>query len=123
MKLQPAVPVFRIFDAAMAKNFYVDWLGFKIDWEHQFDATAPRYFQISRGAAVLHLSEHFGDCCPGAKTLIDVDDIAGLHQEVHSRPNPNMRPGLETEDWGAKTMTVIDPFGNRLVFSQRLCNP
>jgi uncharacterized glyoxalase superfamily protein PhnB len=34
-----------------------------------------------------------------------------------------MRPGLETEDWGAKIMTVIDPFGNRLVFFQRLSKP
>jgi uncharacterized glyoxalase superfamily protein PhnB len=118
MQLKPAIPVFRIFDSALAKKFYIDWLGFKIDWEHQFDAAAPRYFQISRDNAVLHLSEHFGDCSPGAKALINVDDIEAFHRELQSRPNPNMRPGLETQDWGAKTVTVIDPFYNRIVFSQ-----
>jgi hypothetical protein len=28
------VPIFRIFDYKKATEFYVDWLGFKIDWEH-----------------------------------------------------------------------------------------
>jgi hypothetical protein len=30
-----------------------------------------------------------------------------------------MRPGLEVPPWGGLTMTVIDPFSNRLVFSER----
>ena len=31
-----AVPVLRIFDVPKAKAFYVDLLGFRIDWEHRF---------------------------------------------------------------------------------------
>jgi extradiol dioxygenase family protein len=118
MQFHPAIPVLRVFDHTLAKKFYVDWLGFKIDWEHQFDAAAPRYLQVSRGGAVVHLSEHYGDCSPGAKAMVEVDDVEALHREVQSRPNPNMNPGVETEPWNAKTMTVIDPFGNRLVFYQ-----
>jgi hypothetical protein len=30
-------PILRIFDEAKAKGFYVDFLGFKIDWEHRFE--------------------------------------------------------------------------------------
>ncbi len=44
MKLQTAIPVLRIFNAEMASAFYVDWLGFAIDWQHQFGPDFPKYF-------------------------------------------------------------------------------
>ena len=110
----------RILDLALAKRFYVDWLGFEVDWEHTFEPGAPKYVRVSRGAAVLHLSEHYGDCSPGAKVLIHVDDVKALHRELASRPNPNMRPGVELAPWDAKVMEVTDPFGNRLCFNQPL---
>src|ERR1700722_12232959 len=55
------VPILRILDVAKAKEFYGDFLGFQIDWEHRFGPDLPLYAQISREGAVLHLSEHFGD--------------------------------------------------------------
>lgn len=55
----------RIFDLDRAREFYVDWLGFTVDWEHRFDDTAPLYMQVSRDEVVLHLSEHSGDGTPG----------------------------------------------------------
>jgi catechol 2,3-dioxygenase-like lactoylglutathione lyase family enzyme len=120
MTLGPPIPVLRIFDAALAKAFYVDWLGFKIDWEFQTGPGGPKYFQMSRRPVVLHLTEHYGDCCPGAKVFINTDDVEVLHRELHSRPNPNMNPGVEVAPWNAKVMDVIDPFGNRLSFNQPL---
>ena len=120
MTLQSPIPIMRIFDLALAKRFYVDWLGFKVDWEHTFEPGAPKYVQVSRDAAVLHLSEHYGDCSPGAKVLIHIDDVEALHRELASRPNPNMRPGVELAPWNAKFMQVTDPFGNRLCFNQSL---
>ena len=120
MKLQPPIPVLRIFDYPLAKAFYVDWLGFKIDWEHRFSPTAPRFLQVSRDDAVLHLSEHYGDGSPGANLTIRTDDVEAYHREVHSRPNANMNPGLEDEPWGTRSMCVIDPFGNRIHFRQNM---
>ena len=120
MTLQPPIPVLRIFDAALAKAFYVEWLGFVVDWEHQFEPAFPKYVQISRGAVVLHLTEHHGDCSPGAKVFINTDDIDAIQRELSSRPNPNMQPAVETAPWNAKVMEVIDPFGNRLCFNQPL---
>lgn len=32
-----AIPILRIFDLAKAKEFYVDFLAFRIDWEHLAD--------------------------------------------------------------------------------------
>jgi len=54
-------PIFRIFDEAKAREFYVDFLGFTIDWEHRFEPGLPLYMQVSKDDCILHLSEHHGD--------------------------------------------------------------
>jgi catechol 2,3-dioxygenase-like lactoylglutathione lyase family enzyme len=113
----PAVPILRIFDRAKAIEFYVDYLGFAIDWEHGYDDHSPLYMQVHRGRTVLHLSEHHGDASPGGAALIPVADVQALHREVHRRPYDYARPGVREEDWG-RVMVVIDPFHNRLVFHQ-----
>jgi len=56
-----SIPILRIFDEAKAREFYVDFLGFTVDWEHRFNDDAPLYMQVSRDGCVLHLSEHYGD--------------------------------------------------------------
>jgi catechol 2,3-dioxygenase-like lactoylglutathione lyase family enzyme len=118
MNLAPPIPVLRVFDRDLALAFYVDWLGFRLDWEHQYGPDFPKYMQVSRGSATLHLSEHYGDCSPGAKLLIPTDDVAAYHRELSARPNPNMRPQVKDAPWGDKVMEITDPFGNRLCFTQ-----
>jgi catechol 2,3-dioxygenase-like lactoylglutathione lyase family enzyme len=44
--LQQAVPMLRIFNVAKAKEFYIDWLGFEIEFEHQFEPDTPSYFGL-----------------------------------------------------------------------------
>src|SRR5882762_9118367 len=119
MKFEPPIRVLRVFSEPRARAFYLEWLGFTLDWESRFADDAPWYAQVSRGPVVLHLSEHFGDCSPGAKVLVNVDDVEAFHAELSSRPNPNMRPGVELSPWNAKVMDVIDPFSNRISFNQR----
>jgi catechol 2,3-dioxygenase-like lactoylglutathione lyase family enzyme len=114
----PAVPILRIFDRAKAVEFYVDYLGFTLDWEHGGPADhSPLYAQVSRGAARLHLSEHHGDASPGGAALVPVADIAALHAQLHARDYSYAHPGVRDEDWG-RVMVVIDPFHNRIVFHQ-----
>jgi uncharacterized protein YndB with AHSA1/START domain len=113
----PVIPVLRIFDVAKAREFYGDFLGFAIDWEHTYDDHAPVYLQASRDGAVVHLSEHHGDASPGATVRILVRDVMRLHRELHERDYAYARPGVETEPWGLE-VTVLDPFANRLVFHQ-----
>lgn len=115
-----AVPILRIFDVAKAKEFYVDYLGFHIDWEHRFEPDLPLYMQVSREGLELHLSEHHGDCCPGATVLVRAADVSGLHAELTARNYGYLRPGVEIAPWNAKVMEVIDPFGNRLRFNESL---
>ncbi len=114
----PAVPILRIFDRDKAVEFYVDYLGFTLDWEHGGHADhSPLYAQVTRGAARLHLSEHHGDASPGGAALIPVPDIADLHAQLHGRDYDYARPGIRDEEWG-RVMVVIDPFHNRIVFHQ-----
>ena len=114
--MKTATPILRIFNGKMAQEFYVDYLGFTVNWEHRFGENMPLYMEVSNGGCVIHLSEHNGDCSPGAAIRIEVDDIRGLHTILHSKQYSNARPGLESTPWGTIELTVIDPFHNRLVF-------
>jgi uncharacterized glyoxalase superfamily protein PhnB len=112
------IPILRIFDVDKAKEFYVDFLGFTIEWEHRFHANAPLYAQVSKGELVLHLSEHHGDASPGATVFVWMRGIVELHRELSQKAYRYNRPGLEAAPWDARVMEVNDPFGNRLRFSE-----
>ena len=64
------VPIFRIFSVEKAREFYLDFLGFKVDWEFRFDEKAPVYMQVSRNGLSFHLSEHHGDASPGSTVFV-----------------------------------------------------
>ncbi len=117
-EFRDAIPILRIFSIEKAMAFYVDFLGFKVDWEHRFEDNLPLYAQISRAGLRLHLSEHYGDACPGATVFIWMRGIADYHAELTAKNNAFCRPGLEDAPWDAKVMQVTDPFGNRLRFSE-----
>ena len=110
-KLDPAIPVLRIYDIAKAREFYIDFLGFKIDWEHRFDPQAPLCMQVSRSGVKLHLSEHYGDGTPGSVVYIRGENIAALAKELHDKRARFARPS--PTDSAPK---LTDPFGNVLRF-------
>ncbi|GLS06312.1 glyoxalase [Chitiniphilus shinanonensis] len=112
------IPLLRIFDIAKARAFYLDYLGFRVDWEHRFAPDLPLYMQVTRGALTLHLTEHHGDCCPGAAVFIRTDGVDALHAELATRDYPWLRPSVEVAPWGDRLLKLTDPFGNRLLFNE-----
>ena len=118
MELGRTTPVLRIFDLVKAREFYVDFLGFTVDWEHRFGEDFPVYLQISRDTCVMHLSEHHGDATPGARVIVATDALDALHDELSASDYVYAKPVVEPTDWGSRVMTVTDPFGNRLTFTQ-----
>lgn len=110
---QPAIPILRIFDADKAREFYVDYLGFNIDWEQRFSDDAPLYMQVSRARLILHLSEHHGDGTPGSSVYIETSGVHELHRELHAKSYRYLKPGISTDDVGT-CIELIDPFGNTL---------
>ncbi len=119
VQLMPAIPIIRIFAEDKAREFYVDFLGFQIDWQHRFEPGAPLYLQVSRTGLILHLSEHYGDASPGATVFARMHGIDAFHQELIARDYPYARPGVEDLPWG-RQMQIADPFGNRLRFCEQM---
>ena len=46
MKFNQATTILRFFDESKAREFYIDYLGFKVDWEHRFANDMPLYMQV-----------------------------------------------------------------------------
>jgi catechol 2,3-dioxygenase-like lactoylglutathione lyase family enzyme len=113
------VPILRSFDEAKAREFYLDWLGFKVDWEHRFEPGLPLYMQVSRDGITLHLSEHHGDATPGSHIRVEIKGVRELHAELTAKQYKNNRPGLETPEWGGLELTVVDPCRNLITFFER----
>lgn len=101
------------------KEFYIDWLGFSIEWEHRFEANSPLYMQVQKGDIVLHLTEHHGDCCPGSKVFIETTGVKEYHRQLIEKDYRYNKPGLEQAPWNAPCIEVIDPFGNKLIFTEK----
>ncbi|WP_422656942.1 glyoxalase superfamily protein [Paenibacillus sp. EC2-1] len=118
ISMNAITPILRIFDENKAKEFYLEFLDFTIDWEHRYEDNMPLYMQISLGGCVIHLSEHHGDCCPGSAIRVQTQNIEELHKQLNSKGYKYMRPGLEMMSWGTMELSVVDPFGNRIHFYQ-----
>lgn len=120
MSFGKTTPILRSFDEAKAKEFYLDFLGFNLDFEHRFAAGMPLYMQLSRDACVLHLSEHHGDCSPGAALRIETDELEAFRDRLVAKRYKNACPGIEVMPWGSRDMSIVDPFGNRLTFTNAI---
>ncbi|MFB8276756.1 glyoxalase superfamily protein [Nocardia colli] len=112
------IPVLRMFDVARAYEFYCDYLGFTVDWEHRFGDDFPLYAQVSRGAAELHLSEHHGDGTPGTVVWMAVADVKAWYTELAKKEYRYAKPGPPEDGPGGLGFELIDPSGNTLRFAQ-----
>ena len=88
----PPIPILRSFDEAKAREFYIDFLGFSVTFEHRFAPDAPLYLSIRLGACELHLSEHFGDASPGGAVRIGVDDVHAYCADLNAKEYRHARP-------------------------------
>ncbi|WP_025126665.1 glyoxalase superfamily protein [Pseudomonas sp. PH1b] len=111
------IPILRMFDEAKAREFYLDFLGFAVEFEHRFEADLPLYLGISRGGLQLHLSEHHGDASPGSTIFVPMHNIELLRDELQGKRYGYGRPDIVQQGWG-QVLEVYDPFGNRIRFCQ-----
>ena len=112
------IPILRIFDEARAREFYCDFLGFSVRFEHRFALELPLYMEVARAGMRLHLSEHHGDASPGSTLFVPMQGVRALHRELLAKQYKYNRPGLETLPWGEQ-VEVHDPFGNRIRFCEQ----
>jgi len=119
MEISSTIPIFRIFDKEKALEFYEGWLGFKVMWEHRYGDDFPVYIEVALGHLTLHLSEHHGDCSPGAKVFVNCKGLTAYNKILIDKKYKYNRPGVEKAPWGdALIMEVTDPFGNKILFCE-----
>jgi catechol 2,3-dioxygenase-like lactoylglutathione lyase family enzyme len=119
------VPVFRIFSVELAIAFYVDFLGFQLDWGGDSNGAGSSFFgQVSRNGTTLHLSEDSYDPYPGSTVGIWMRGVDALHRSLNEArstvkvlPPAVWVPAPEDMPFG-RIMTVPDPFGNGLRFME-----
>ena len=64
---------------ARSRAFYVDRLGFRVDWTHRFEPELPALLQVSRDGMTFYLSEHVMDSVRDIRKL-----VADMHQASHA---------------------------------------
>jgi catechol 2,3-dioxygenase-like lactoylglutathione lyase family enzyme len=116
---QRVMPTLRITDYARSRAYYTDGLGFGVDWEHRFRPGLPVFMQISRDGMALFLTEHAGDCPPGALVHLYVGDVDAWFAELRGRGVTVQEPPNEGLQ-GLRSMLLVDPDGNRLSICTRL---
>ena len=126
MSISSATPILSVNNAEAAKEFYVNFLGFNVDWEHRFEASMPSYMQVSRDGCKLHLTEQKEECTHGAALRIHVDALDEFHDQLMENSTAahlaEQVPDVEPKPWGTRDMSIEDPFGNRLTFSEEFCS-
>lgn len=113
---QRVVPALRITQYERSKMFYLEKLGFTLEWEHRFTPKLPVFASISRDGMQIYLSEHAGDCQVGGLVHFLIPDVHELHQELVGKGvDINEAPNNDLGFWN---MTVNDPDGNGLRFME-----
>jgi catechol 2,3-dioxygenase-like lactoylglutathione lyase family enzyme len=112
--VQRVVPVLRTHALERSRRFYVDALGFEIDWEWRPEPQLPAFLQLSKAGLSIYLSEHAGDGPPGSTVYLYVSDVDAWHREVQDAGLAVESPPSD-QPWGNREMSLRDPDGNRLV--------
>ena len=109
--MERAVPVPPADDLGVARDFYVDRLGFRVTFEATDDGKTG-LLGLERGSIALTIdcpmSGHGRDAC----VSLQVDDADDYYDEWRRRVAVKRPP--KNEPWGARTFDLIDPFGNTI---------
>jgi catechol 2,3-dioxygenase-like lactoylglutathione lyase family enzyme len=84
-EIQRVVPALRITNYEQSKKFYLDRLGFSLEWEHRFEPNLPVFLSIALDGMRVYLSEHSGDCQVGGLVHFVVSDVDALYKTFFER--------------------------------------
>lgn len=105
VEFEGVTPILRVRSLATSIEYYVQKLGFKVDWQ------APIFASVSRGRCHIFLSEG-GQGNAGGWVWIGVEDADGLFDEYRAS-GAKIRHPPTNYDW-AYEIQVEDPDGNVL---------
>ena len=118
MKTKPTidniVPVLSVGSYEETVSHYVEWLGFKVDWEYR-EEKLPFVISIASDGFSFMLAE--SETLNGSWTTIYVSDLDAMSEELNSRRSNSVKIELYPPNDIAQ-IHVIDPWKNLLVFEQ-----
>lgn len=112
--MERAIPILPVDDPEVAKNFYVEGLGFHVVFEahYRHEDLMGTIIGVERGTIRIHLDSpmpgHGRDTC----VYLDVEDADNYYEEWRTKVTIKEPP--RDEQWGARAFCVTDPFGNSL---------
>jgi catechol 2,3-dioxygenase-like lactoylglutathione lyase family enzyme len=109
--MELAIPILPAEDLAVARRFYVDQLGFEVDFEASDDGKTG-LLGLRRGTLQLTLDcpmqGHGRNACVSLRV-----ESADRYYDEWSGKTDVLRPPRD-ERWGARTFDLLDPFGNTI---------
>jgi len=109
--MERAVPVLPADDLGVARDFYVDRLGFRVTFEATDDGKTG-LLGLERGSIALTIDCPMSGHGRAACVSLQVDDADDYDDEWRQRVAVKRPP--KNEPWGARTFDLIDPFGNTI---------
>ncbi len=109
--MERAIPVLPADDLRIAREFYIETLGFTLKFEATADGRQG-LLGVARGGIARTLDCPMDGHGRHACASLEVADADRLFTEW-SANLPSLRPPHD-EPWGARTFEVQDPFGNTL---------
>ena len=117
-KLGAPIPVLPVQHVEEALGFYVERLGFEVDFRYERDPAS--YAGVKRDDVRLHMHRQDDDALePDADAVrfrIPVDDPDLLYSEFRAMGALDEDVHLRDTVWGTREFGFRDPDGNRLVF-------
>jgi catechol 2,3-dioxygenase-like lactoylglutathione lyase family enzyme len=109
--MERAVPILPADDLGVAREFYVERLGFQIAFEVSDDGKTG-LLGLERGTIRLTIDCPMDGHGRHACVSLEVDDADAYYREWSARTVILRTP--RDEPWGARTFDLLDPSGNTL---------
>lgn len=112
------IPILKVIDVIRAKEFYVDIMGFKVEWEKRFDEKSSIHMILSYKHIILYFTGYDDVAASESSVFIEFSGLKKYHGFLMERKTEYMITDLNMTPWESLNMEVIDPFGNKLLFCE-----
>lgn len=115
MKTESQASIFSVSDLAVAKSYYLDVLGFELD----FDFEIGQYVGVKHGNVQIHLTagDAVAERVGKGSVYIFCDEVDDYFAQVKANGANIMRRPAD-EPFMMRDFTVLDPDGNMITFGR-----
>lgn len=108
-RFESAVPIFNVQNVSSSMTYYVDKLGFQVEWDW---GTPPTFACVHRDEVRIFLCQD-GQGAGGMWVSVFIHDVDALYED-YRQSGAIIRQAPTTFPWGVREMNVEDLDGHRL---------